>query len=86
MRFAVLGAAFLLLPVSAGATGSADAGALYKERCGSCHTERRLVSRLKAWPENGRAARLDKLLASHHAPDAAERAALVAFLDAVARR
>jgi len=57
-----------------------DGAALFKQRCGECHTVRALERPLRKRPAAGRAAYLDKFLEKHYAPDANERRAIIELL------
>lgn len=59
----------------------ADGAAAYKTACARCHrTAETLLPRLTGATPEDRAARLSDLLATHHAPDPAARAAIVSYL------
>lgn len=69
--------------LAAAETHAADEGeALYARACQECHRNpARLVSRFGLmYPEDRRMA-LDDLLKTHHAPDPAERARIIAWLE-----
>lgn len=70
--------AMLPLPVVAAETGEAA----YARACAECHRNpARLVARYgPMYPEDRRMA-LDDLLKGHHAPDPAERARIIAWLE-----
>jgi mono/diheme cytochrome c family protein len=79
MRRAALALA-LMLP--AAAPRAEDGEAAYARACAECHrTPARLVARYgQMYPEDRRMA-LDDLLKGHHAPDPAERARIIAWLE-----
>jgi mono/diheme cytochrome c family protein len=67
----------LIVPAAAAAT---DGAAAFKQRCSKCHTARSMRAAVAKKPAAERAANLDRFLADHYAPDAAERAAIVDYL------
>lgn len=70
--------ALLLLPVQAGAEPGET---LWTQSCARCHRDvRTILPHLPAGPEAEQTAALDHFLAGHHARDAEDRAALVAWL------
>ncbi|GGG34073.1 hypothetical protein GCM10010964_22540 [Caldovatus sediminis] len=90
---AALGLHLLLLaPPVAAQTGGAAAGdaaageAAYARACARCHADPRAIGgRAARLDDPARRAALDRFLARHHAPDAATRAAIVAWLAEAAR-
>ena len=53
---------------------------VFTQRCGACHTVQKLTPDLKKEPMPQREASLRKFLERHHAPPAADRDAIVAYL------
>jgi mono/diheme cytochrome c family protein len=85
MRTAALVAALAIgaaaAPPAAGQTP--DGAAAYAEACASCHrTPARFMRRYLDMTPQQRQAELDRFLTGHYAPDAAKRAAIVAWLEA----
>jgi hypothetical protein len=72
--------AWLLCAMIAGPGMAQDAQALFKSKCTSCHTQKKVLTALRKMPEAERPARLDKFLPGHFAPDAAERKAIAEYL------
>lgn len=54
------------------------------DRCLKCHSRDVVLGKVAKMPEKERAAKLDRFLTGHFAPDATERAAIVAALKAMA--
>ncbi len=55
--------------------------AAYAELCSGCHANAaRIVRRVEGGTDAERGGRLDSFLKEHHAPDDAQRAALIAYL------
>jgi mono/diheme cytochrome c family protein len=88
---AALGCA-AVLALFAGIAGPAlaaepDAAAkLFQRGCAGCHSERRVVRKVKAMPAADREARLRKFMEDHHAADKAERELVIRYLLARAAR
>jgi cytochrome c553 len=87
MRTAILplaAAMLALVPAPAGAQAAAPSGeAAYAEACAACHrTPARFMRRFTAMPADQRQAELDRFLTGHHAPDVAQRAAIIGWLEA----
>ena len=60
-----------------------DGAAAYAETCGSCHrTPARFMRRYLDMTPAQRQAELDRFLTGHHAPDAARRGVIIAWLEA----
>jgi cytochrome c553 len=60
-----------------------DGEAAYREACASCHrTPVRFMRRYLDMTPAQRQAELDRFLAGHYAPDAAQRGAIIAWLEA----
>ena len=58
-------------------------GKAYADRCARCHKVEQVTGYMKAHPgAEARAAWLEGKLARHHARDAAQRAAIIRFLEA----
>jgi mono/diheme cytochrome c family protein len=70
----------LALVLVAPAAVAADGERAFKDRCAKCHTARSMRAAVARKPPADRAAELDRFLATHYAPDPAERAAIVAYL------
>jgi mono/diheme cytochrome c family protein len=66
----------------AGDTAAAAAGeAAYARACARCHSDPRAIGgRAARLDDAARRAALERFLAHHHAPDAATRAAIVAWM------
>lgn len=79
--FASVFAAFMLASVGAQAQ---DAGARdFKDRCAACHKVETVNSFTKKRTDaKERTAWLEKKLSKHNAPDAAQRARIIAYLEA----
>jgi mono/diheme cytochrome c family protein len=78
-----LALAGLALSGAATSTLAAENGAaakLYESKCAGCHSERRVVRKVKAMPAAERESRLRKFMANHHVPAEAERDLLIRFL------
>lgn len=71
-------------PLSAAPAAAQPAGeAAYRESCAECHrTPSRFMRRYAEMTPAERQAALDRVLATHHAEDAAKRAAIIAWLEA----
>jgi cytochrome c553 len=60
-----------------------DGASAYAEACASCHrTPARFMRRYLDMAPAQRQAELDRFLPGHHAPDAAKRGAIIAWLEA----
>ena len=57
-----------------------SAAKVFTQRCGACHTVQKLTPDLKKEPMPQREANLRKFLERHHAPPAADRDVIVAYL------
>lgn len=57
-----------------------NAARVFTQRCGACHTVQKLTPDLKKEPMPQREANLRKLLERHHAPPAADRDVIIAYL------
>jgi mono/diheme cytochrome c family protein len=85
---AALLAVSMLVPVPSRAMGqqprATDPGeTAYQEACASCHrTPTRFMRRFLDLSQADRQAALDDFLKTHHAEDAAKRAAIIAWLEA----
>lgn len=80
IRFVVVLLGALCLTLPAVAQQAADGAELFRKRCSRCHASAaRMLLRLPQDPAIRRAA-LSTLLARHHGPDEAERAALIDWL------
>lgn len=85
--FAALGVALAAAPALASDPPVAAGEAAYAEACASCHrTPTRVLRRYAEMAPQERAAALDRFLADHYAPDAAKRAAIIAWLTSDRRR
>lgn len=63
------------------AQAAPDGAAAYAQACAECHrTPARFMRRYLDMPPAERAAALDRFLPGHYAPDAAQRAAIIAWL------
>jgi len=85
MRHALLAAAaaLLLAPALPAAAQTPEGEAAYNEACASCHrTPARFMRRYLDMTPEQRRAELDRFLTGHYAPDAAKRAAIIAWLEA----
>jgi mono/diheme cytochrome c family protein len=58
----------------------ASGEALFRQKCTVCHPAQRAMEGVAKLPAADRAARLEKFLASHFAPDAAQRKAIAEYL------
>lgn len=68
-------------PAVGAAAAEPDPAAVYQRACAECHRNpSRVVRGYLERPQAERAPALDRFLAGHYAPDARERAALVAWL------
>lgn len=77
---AIAATAALALPARAQAP---DGEAAYREACASCHrTPVRFMRRYLDMTPEQRQAELERFLTGHHAPDAARRGAIIAWLEA----
>jgi len=65
-----------------GQPATVDGARAYEQACASCHrTPSRVMRRFQSLSTADRQAQLDAFLKGHHAPDAAPRAAIVAWLE-----
>jgi len=77
------GAAFLpaaLFPQFASATDAREAEKVFKDRCGNCHTVRKLRVSLGKPGQRDATAHLEEFLPTHYAPDARERKLIIDYL------
>ena len=77
-------AVFMTLLLATGAARAQDAGAKdFKDRCAACHKVETVIGFTKKRTDaKERTAWLEKKLAKHNAPDAAQRARIIAYLEA----
>lgn len=72
---------------SPAAAQAANGEAAYRDACASCHrTPARVVRRYLDLAPQQRQSELDRFLTGHHAPDEAQRGAIIAWLEANHRR
>lgn len=80
---ALVAATLLPMALHAPAVGQDAGERAYEDRCARCHKVDQVTGYMKAHPEaEARAAWLETKLARHHARDAAQRAAIIRFLEA----
>lgn len=80
----IIGAAIIALMLTTGAAQAQDAGAKdFKNHCAACHKVEKVIGFTKKRTDaKERTAWLEKKLAKHNAPDAAQRARIIAYLEA----
>lgn len=77
-----LAAALFAMGIAAPALAQDAGKAAYDKRCARCHTLEQAVGFLNAHPDAAeRAQWLENKLSRHHARDAGDRAAIIAFLE-----
>lgn len=62
-----------------------DGTALFKAKCTLCHSQSKVLDGVRKIAEAERPEHLEKFLAGHHVPDAAQREAIVGYLLEAAR-
>ncbi len=75
---------FMALLLASGSAKAHDAGAMeFKDRCAACHKVETVLNFTKKRTDaKERTAWLEKKLSKHNAPDAAQRARIIAYLEA----
>lgn len=63
-----------------------SARGLFERKCAGCHSEARVLRRVKAVDASERQEKLETFMTDHHAPDLAERELLIRYLRAGAAR
>jgi hypothetical protein len=61
-------------------------GSLFKQKCTACHTAAKVLAGVRKIEPPQRDAHLEKFLATHNAPDPAQRSAIVSYLAAEAAK
>ncbi len=77
----LIAAAIAGLGACAAETAGAEGKKLFNKRCGNCHKVGDVGQGLKGLTAEERTRHLDRFLAVHHAPDATERAAIIAYMN-----
>lgn len=73
-------AAGLALSMS-GCAAALDGAKMFNERCLNCHTISEVGRRLAGLTPKDRVEHLERYLIAHHAPDRAERAAIIKYIN-----
>lgn len=58
-----------------------DGRKLFKKRCGTCHKVTKVGQGLKGFTDEERLKHFDRFLSAHHAPDRAERLAIIDYMN-----
>lgn len=70
--------------VAPSAIGETSGEMLFEKKCEGCHSEARVVRKLRAISEGERISYLERLLPGHYAADASERQLIIEYLIAKA--
>jgi mono/diheme cytochrome c family protein len=72
--------------IGAYAQDAANGEALFKQKCTTCHTAKKVLTGVRKTAASERAAHLEKFLPTHFAPDPAQRKAIADYLVAEAAK
>ncbi len=67
--------------LASGCAAKLDGAKRFNERCLDCHTISEVSQRLAGFTPKDRVAHLERYLTAHHAPDRAERTAIIMYIN-----
>lgn len=79
-------AVIALAASAANAVGQTSGQSLFEQKCADCHSEARVLRRLRSIDPAERVSRLERLLPGHYAAEAGERSLIIDYLVARAAR